>query len=100
MNVIILFGMNEPSIWTPILAFLIVGLVGFAICYIHRYLVLAVMPLFLWLAYYMVGDLPTVLSLSIVRKIGYFVIFADFLVIILGAFLAWKRYKNSQTNLL
>ncbi|MEO8073274.1 MAG: hypothetical protein ABI891_13220 [Acidobacteriota bacterium] len=99
MNVIFLFGMGEPSIWTPILALLIIGLIGFAICYIHRYFVLAVVPIFLWLIYYMIGELPTVLSLSIVRTIGYFVIFADFLAIIFGAALAWKKHKNIQTKL-
>ncbi len=99
MNLIFLFGMGEPALWTPILAFLIVGLVSFAICYIHRYFVLAVMPLFLWLTYYMVSSLPTVLSLPMVRTIGYFVIFADFLAIIFGATLSWKKHKNAQGKL-
>lgn len=99
MNPVFLLGMNEPSIWQPILAFLIVGLIGFALCYIHRYLVFAVMPLFLWLAYYMIDSLPTVLSLSMIRKIGYLIIFADFLAIIFGAFLSWKKYRTERTNL-
>jgi hypothetical protein len=98
MNLIFLFGINEPSIWAPILAYLIVGLVGFAICFIHRYFVFAVMPLFIWLAYYWVMDLPNTISLTSMRTVGYLAILVDFLAIVLSAFLSWKKYRNTQIN--
>jgi hypothetical protein len=96
----LLFGMDLPSpIWTEVLSFLIVGLLCFAITYIHRYMGFAVLPLFLWLAYYMVQNPSFSRGSSGERLAGYSLVLADFAAVVFGAFLSWKKYKIEQSNL-
>ncbi len=100
MNFTLLFGMNSESpIWGMILVYLIVGLIGFAICYIHRYFVFAVMPLFLCLAYFMFLNLPLSYLAPTERRIGYFLILIDFLAVVFGALLSWRKHKVERANL-
>ncbi|MGI9034911.1 MAG: hypothetical protein ACR2GD_02615 [Pyrinomonadaceae bacterium] len=99
MNITFLFGMSEPVGGSEILAYLIVGLIGFAICYVHRYFIFAVMPIFLWLAYYIIFYEHFSRS-STDYLIVYAAVSVDFLAILFSGILSWKKHKNHQKNLL
>ncbi|MDQ6785501.1 MAG: hypothetical protein M3033_01595 [Acidobacteriota bacterium] len=91
-TIILLFGMEGPSIWGFVLSYLIVGLIGFAICYIHRYLVFVVVPIFFWLAYYMNNGLSQ--DLPNHKMLGLILTLFSFFAIVFGAILSWRKNKS------
>jgi|GEM_PF-5306074 len=99
-NGYILLGISPPPILRILLAFLIVALIGFALCYLHRYFIFVVLPVFLWLAYYLVTDLWFFASPSSgYMMFVYLMVLIDFLAIIFGAVLSWKKHKSSFSKL-
>jgi lipopolysaccharide export LptBFGC system permease protein LptF len=99
MSSVILFGMSEPSIWGWVLVYLIIGLIGFSLSYIHRYLIFAVVPIFIWLSYYLVNDFSKYFFSQTEKNLAYVLILFDISAIIFGSVLSWKKHKIELKNL-
>jgi hypothetical protein len=93
MNLVL--GIFPPNIAEILLPTVIGGIVGFLLCYAHRFLGFAVIPLFLFWCVYQINYLEFFTALmSTYMLIVYSTMLLSFVSILVGTLLSWKRYRS------
>lgn len=96
----ILLEIVPPPLFETLFSLLIAGIIGFILCYVYRHLIVVVLPTFLLVMSQWIGDLAFLTApFSNYMMLVYSVILIDILVIISGAVLSWRKYRNSIERL-
>lgn len=94
MNPVFL-GIFPPNLAEVLLPLVIAGIIGFLICYAHRFLGFVVLPVFLLWCAYQINYLEFFTALiSTYMLIVYSTMLLALAAMSAGTFLSWKRYRS------
>lgn len=96
----VFLGIFPPAISGVLLPIIVAGIIGFLLCYFHRFFVFIVLPIFAGLCIFIISDLKFFTDLlSGYMLIVYTTMILSVIAITIGARLSWKKYNIKFSNL-
>jgi len=92
---LLFLGIFPPNISEFLLPTVVGGIIGFILCYIHRFLAFVIIPVFLFWCVYQINYLEFFTALiSTYMLIVYSTMLLSLAAMLVGTLLSWKRHRS------